>query len=99
MIDKIISKLTELNQIRHTHEKNLLLSKCELINKVKAINPDYIEVMETEAKIFVRQGLFRGYIEGNKIMFEIPDWDKFISAINSFYEVCYKPYEGEDDDD
>jgi len=96
MIDKIISKLTELNQIRCSGEKNLLLDKCQLINKVKAINPKYIEVMETEAKIFVRQGLFRGYIDDNKIMFEIPDWDKFISAINAFYEVCY---EGEDDDD
>lgn len=99
---KALSALVENNKSEDnkmlTGEKDLLIPKEQLIEKVKAINPAYLEVMEMEAKIFIGQGLFRGFfnIDGN-IYFSIPDWDKFISAVDAFYVACYVPEsEGEE---
>lgn len=69
-----------------TGEKGAVISKEDLIKRIKEINPAYVEVMETEFNILVRQGL----IEEVKVMFRIPNWDNFISSIDAFYEVCYK---------
>jgi hypothetical protein len=74
-----------------TGEKKLTIAKNELINRVKEINPGYLEVMEVEANIFVRQDLFKGYLKDGDIYFDIPDWDRFISAVGAFYNVCYAP--------
>jgi hypothetical protein len=81
-----------------TGEKNLTITKEELIKRASEINPGYLEVMETEAQIFVRQGLFTDHFKNREIYFDIPDWDRFISAVDAFYNVCYAP-SGEEEDD
>lgn len=92
--NSILSELTKLNNEEKlkglTGEINLKITKEELGERMEFINPTYLEVMELEANILVNQGLFRGYFEGNDIIFEIPDWDKLLTAIHAFYETCYK---------
>lgn len=100
--DETLSCLVRLNEQEAmlTGEKNLLLQKDELIKKVKSINPNYIEVIETESNIFERQGLFTRYCnESRQIVFEIPDWDMFISAVDAFYTVCYAPESEEEEEE
>lgn len=100
--DKTLLSLVQLNEqkVILTDEKNLLLQKDELYKKVNSINPDYIEVMETESNIFERQGLFKvHYNESRQIVFEIPDWDMFISAVDAFYRVCYAPESEEEEEE
>jgi hypothetical protein len=80
-----------------TGEKDLDITKEELIKRVLKINEGYLEVMEKEASILVRQGLFVGRIEKDGIYFKIPDWDAFISAVNAFYVACYAPGCDEED--
>jgi hypothetical protein len=83
-----------------TGEKNLDISKEDLMEKVKenVHGKDYLDVMETESNILVRQGLFKGRIDPKlgAIMFEIPDWDMFITAVHAFYKVCWCEDERED---
>ena len=76
-----------------TGETNLKIKKEDLIEKVRQNEhgEGYLEVMTTESGILAGQGLFNGYIENGKIYFDIPDYDRFISAVNAFYEVCYAP--------
>jgi hypothetical protein len=104
IVKKTLTTIVDLNKgvnIGLTGEKNLTISKEELIERVKKINSGYLEVMEMEAKILIRQGLFNGYLKGGdasgEILFDIPDWDKFISAVDAFYKVCYAP--GSEDED
>lgn len=101
-IDIVLDKVIETCEGKGlTGEKNLTISKKELVKRVENINPDYLEVMEKEANIFVRQGLFKGYFADGDILgdilFDIPDWDKFISAVDAFYKVCYTPESGEEE--
>ena len=88
-----------------TGEKNLDITKAELLERVhKNKNGDgYVDVLEYEHPILVRQGLFEGRFDREKlnIYFKIPDWDAFISAVNAFYIACYAPGcddESEDED-
>jgi hypothetical protein len=104
IVKKTLTTIVALNKdlgIGLTGEKNLTISKDELIERVEKINPGYLEVMEMEANILVRQGLFRGYFKSGDvcgdIVFDIPDWDKFISSVDAFYKVCYAP--GSEDED
>jgi hypothetical protein len=50
----------------------------------------YLKVITGESRILEGQGLIEGRIEDDGIYFKIPDWDAFISAVNAFYEVCWK---------
>lgn len=91
LLDATTSENRENNNPILTGEKNLKLKKEELIEKVKKNEhgEGYLEVMTTEAHILAGQGLFNGYVEDDGIYFDIPDYDRFISAVNAFYEVCY----------
>lgn len=99
--EKTLSGLVELNKdesIGLTGEKNLEIFEDEFEAKVKKINPGYLEVLATESAIFVGQGLIKGRRDASKIILEIPDWDKFISAVNAFYIACYAPQSEEDEE-
>jgi hypothetical protein len=102
--EQILEKIVKLNENElHglTGEKDLTISKNELTRRINKINSGYLEVIEMESKIFIRQGLFNGYLKDGdacgEILFDIPDWDQFISAVDAFYKVCYAPgSEGEE---
>lgn len=91
----VLTNLVKLNKDEGklvTSESNLSLTKDELKAKLKNINPSYLEVLQEESRILARQGLLEGHLnDTGDIIFNIPDWDKFISAVNAFYVVCYAP--------
>lgn len=98
---EVLNEIVKLNETEAgartgptlTGEKALCITKEELIRKVleNSHGEAYLEVLDAESQLLVRQGLFRGYIEGDEIMFDIPNWDQFISAVNCFYVACYAP--------
>ncbi|MEI6296222.1 MAG: hypothetical protein WCO84_01070 [bacterium] len=91
---KILDKLTESTEKDNTEltgETSLILRQGELIERLAKINPKYLEVVKYESKILVRQGLFdEAFDVQYGLIFSIPNWDRFITAINAFYETCYK---------
>ena len=91
----VLTKLVKLNKDEGNlvnNESNLSLTKDELKAKLENINPTYLEVLQEESRIFVRQGLFEGHLnDTGDTIFDIPDWDKFISAVDAFYVACYAP--------
>lgn len=99
LLDLTTQENRATNSIILTGEKNLKIKKEDLIEKVKQNNngEGYLEVMSTESNTLVGQGLFNGYFEDGDIYFDIPDYDRFISAVNAFYEVCYAPCDEDDE--
>lgn len=78
-----------------TGERNLDITKAELLERIRK-NKDgegYIDALQGESAILARQGLFVGRYDYDKndYYFKVPDWDAFISAVKSFYDVCYAP--------
>ncbi|GEM_PF-5974248 len=88
-LDKVVDKSKEEKDAALTGEKNLTIKKLDLVEKVNKINRGYLEVIEKEHRIFERQGLINGYVKDRIAYYDIPDWDNFISAVKSFYDVCY----------
>ena len=92
---KLLDNVVEIAQTQTapilTGEENLTLEKQELINKVfeNEHAKGYMEVIETEASLLVGQGLFKGYFKDGAVWFDIPDYDRFISAVEAFYTTCY----------
>lgn len=81
-------KSINVSNINYTGEKNLTLEKSDLINKIKLnkYGANYLDVLDNESAIFVRQGLFKGYYDDDfKIKFDIPDYDLLLTAIHAFY--------------
>jgi len=96
--ENILKGLVNLNKsdsdVILTREKNLTLKKDELLNKIleNKNGEGYIDVLEYENQILERQGLIRGYIDNGEVLFDIADYDMFISAVNAFY-VSYQDEE------
>lgn len=99
MHDGLVELNKQTGDIILTGEKNLDISKEELTERImkNVHGNDYLDVLEYENSILERQGLIKGRIdlETFKCYFNIPDWDKFISAVNAFY-VSYQPCENEE---
>lgn len=78
-----------------TGEKNLTITKKDLIKKVRENKraDEYLDAMSDEAHILVRQNLFKGYIKDREIYFDIPDYDLLIIAVHAFCESYKDPDE------
>jgi hypothetical protein len=98
--DKVLKSLVNENKINGdvilTGEKNITLKKDELVNKILSNKngEDYIDVLNNEGQILERQGLIHGYIKNEEVLFDIIDYDEFISAVNAFY-ISYQDLEEE----
>ena len=84
-----------------TGETDLDITKTELLERIRKNKngEGYVDALQGESQILVRQGLFEGCVDYDKhdYYFKIPNWDQFISAIDAFYVACYAP--GCDDED
>jgi len=97
ILDFLVSESKNENNPILTGEKNLKITKSGLIDRILANKrgEGYIDVLECENSILERQGLIRGYFEDGDVYFDIPNYDRFISAVNAFY-VSYQDEEGEE---
>lgn len=73
-----------------TGEKNLILSKSELKEKLLKLEngKSYLGVLKLEHKLLEGQGVINGEFKDGKVIFTIPDWDSFISRVNAFHVAC-----------
>lgn len=87
-LDHIVELTKGNKNLTLTGEKNLTLTKAELIKKISTYpnSEGYFDVLEHEHMILERQGLIKGeYISGAGIQFNVSDWDRFICSVNAFY--------------
>lgn len=67
-----------------TGEKDLVLTSEELNSRLMKLNPPLAETLKVEANVFTSNDL----IKFENDMVHIPDWDLFITQLDSFYTVA-----------
>lgn len=93
-IEQVANNLVELNKTAKesflTGEKNLVLSEPKLVDKLLQIEngKSYLGVLANEYRILEGQGAIKAEIKNDKAIFNIPDWDSFISKVNAFHVAC-----------
>lgn len=65
-------------------KKNVLIKYSEL---TELLSDGHREAFEGEFNLLLRQQLFGYDVFPN---YFIPDWDRFIHAVDAYYVVCYK---------
>lgn len=90
LADNLVRISKELKEDFITGETNLKLTKEELERKMLKLKngKSYLGVLQWEHNILERQGVVKGAIVDGEVMFDIPDWDNFISRVNAFHEAC-----------
>lgn len=93
-LEQIAGNLVEVNRDTKenflTGEKNLILSKLELKDKLLKFEngKSYLGVLKLEHELLEGQGAINEEFKDGKVIFTIPDWDSFISRVNAFHVAC-----------
>lgn len=98
-IGKLASRLADENKNNNesflTGETNLKLTIEELEERLLRLKhgKSYLGVLRVEGSLLELQGLIEAKLEkfeneNFEVVYEIPDWDKFISGVHAFHDVC-----------
>ena len=95
ILDSILKNDIDMEKEYLTDETNLKLTGVQLMAKISkySCGHQYIKIIKEEFDLLSMQKLIS--IEkqdsnnvNSKDILNIPDWNRFMSSVNSFYEIC-----------